>query len=101
MERNCDSGSPGQARRLMRTALICHADDVLNREGLARWLASFTDLAGLIVLHESRQRFWRRVKREVRRSGLLRFLDVLGFRLYYKLLLQKRDRRWEKKKLAE
>lgn len=84
----------------MRTALICHGDDTLNADGLARWLASFTDLAGIVVLHETRQRLWRRVKRQLRRSGLLRLLDVLAFRLYYRLFLRKRDRHWEENQLA-
>lgn len=85
----------------MRTALICHADDPLNRDGLARWLASFSQLAGIVVLDEPRQRLWRRIRREVRRVGALRFFDVLAFRLYYRMFLRKRDRQWEAAKLAE
>ena len=85
----------------MRTVLICHADDPLNFEGLARWLASFTDLAGIVVLHEPRQRLWRRLKREYRRVGALRLLDVFAFRLWYRLFLKRRDRVWEERKLAE
>lgn len=85
----------------MRTVLICHADDVLNREGLARWLASFSDLSGVLVLKETKKRLWRRVRREVKRVGAIRFLDVLAFRLYYRLLVAGRDRAWEARKLAE
>jgi hypothetical protein len=85
----------------MRTVLICHDDEPLNREGLARWLASFTDLAGVIVLSESKQRFWQRVRREVKRIGFLRFLDVVAFRVYYRLCLARADDEWETKKLAE
>jgi hypothetical protein len=85
----------------LRTALICHADDPLNRDGLARWLASFSDLAGVVVLEETRQRFWRRIRREVRRVGFFRFFDVLAFRLHYRLFLRRRDRDWEARKLAE
>jgi folate-dependent phosphoribosylglycinamide formyltransferase PurN len=85
----------------MRTVLICHADDPLNAEGLARWLASFTDLAGRVILHDPRQRLWRRLKNEYRRVGALRLFDVFAFRLYYKLFLQRRDRVWEQRKLAE
>ena len=83
-----------------RVVLICHHDDPLNREGLARWLASWADLAGLVVLSEPRQRLWRRIKREVRRVGPLRFLDVLAFRLYYRLFLRRRDAFWEQEELA-
>ncbi len=82
-----------------RAVLICHEDDPLNREGLARWLASWADLAGLVVLAEPRQRLWRRIKRELRRVGPLRFLDVLAFRLYYRLALARRDRAWEEAEL--
>src|SRR5262249_31115173 len=35
------------------------------------------------------------------RVGWLRFPDVLAFRFYYKLFLQKPDRAWEEAKLAE
>src|SRR5579872_367404 len=85
---------------VMRTLLICHDDDALNREGLARWLASFSDLTGLVVLRETKTRLWRRIRREVRRVGWLRFPDVLAFRLYYRLFLKKRDRLWEQQTLA-
>jgi hypothetical protein len=79
----------------MKTLLICHADAPLDREGLARWLASFSDLVGIIVLHEDRSKLVARSKREIKRVGLLRFLDVVAFRLYYKLLLAGKDARAE------
>ena len=85
----------------MRTILICHHDDPINREGLAAWLASFSDLLGLVVIREPRQRLGRRIRREVRRVGVLRFLDVLAFRAYYRLFLQAGDRRWSRQRLAE
>ena len=84
----------------LRTALICQADDPLNRDGLARWLASFSDLAGVVVLDETRQRAWRRVRREIRYFGRWRFLDVLAFRLYYRLALRGGYRRWEEAAVA-
>jgi folate-dependent phosphoribosylglycinamide formyltransferase PurN len=55
----------------MRTVLICHAEDDLNRIGTARWLASFTDLAGIVIIQEGGLSTWRRVRREIRRSGWL------------------------------
>ncbi len=79
----------------MKTLLICHDGAVLDQEGLARWLASFSDLVGLVVLRETRQRILRRIRREIQRVGLLRFLDVLAFRFYYKLFLAKKDHAWE------
>ena len=87
--------------KLPRTVLICHADDPLNREGLARWLADATSLVGVVVLEEPRSRMKQRIKREIKRVGLLRFLDVLAFRLYYKLFLAGKDRDWEKQTLKE
>ena len=87
---------PGTSKTaLPRTVLICHADDPLNREGLARWLAATTSLVGVIVLEEPPRRMRQRVKREIKRVGLLRFLDVLAFRVYSKLFLAQQDRAWE------
>src|ERR671934_1169073 len=73
------------AVRPMRTLLICHEGAPLHEEGLARWLASFSTLAGIVVLREPPRTLWRRVRREIRRVGVLRFLDVLAFRLYYRV----------------
>jgi hypothetical protein len=87
----------------MKTVLICHEDAELDREGLGRWLASFSDLAGIIVLQEKKEQLLRRTKRELQRVGRYRLLDVLSFRLYYKLFLAAEDRRWvhrEQQKLA-
>src|SRR5258708_1074628 len=85
----------------MRTALICHADAALDLQGLARWLASFSHLSGIVVLEETKQRLWRRIRREVRRVGLLRFVDVLAFRSYYRCFLRTPDRQWEEQRLAQ
>jgi hypothetical protein len=83
----------------MRTLLICHDDAPLDREGLARWLGSFSTLTGSVVVQEPRSRVWKRVKREVARVGLLRFLDVLAFRLYYRLTRAASDTAWEQRAL--
>jgi hypothetical protein len=77
----------------MKTVLICHHDEPLDREALARWLGSFSELVGLIVVEESAERKWRRLRREVRRIGPLRFLDVLAFRAFYKFALARIDAR--------
>src|SRR6202034_4797703 len=81
--------------------LICHEEDQLNRIGLARWLASFTDLAGIVVLREPGKRLLRRVRRELKRVGALRFPDVLAMRLYYRIFLAKKDHAWEQAQLAD
>ncbi len=85
----------------MRTFLICHEEESLNRIVLPRWLASFSILAGVLVLRETRAQKRRRIWREMKRVGPWRFLDVLAFRLYYSLFLANADRQWEKNKLKE
>lgn len=74
--------------------MIHHEDARLDHEVIAPWLASFSDLVGIVRLPASVPAR-RRIRRELQRVGLTRFADVLAFRLYYKLLLARRDRRWE------
>jgi hypothetical protein len=85
----------------MKTLLICHDGAPLDQVVLARWVNSFSTLAGIVVIQEPSNRMWRRVKREVRRIGLFRFLDVLAFRFYYRIFLAGEDRRWEQQELQQ
>ncbi|RDI97046.1 formyl transferase [Dyella solisilvae] len=78
----------------MRTVLICHEGDDFDRAGLAAWLASFSELAGVVVLAETPAQMRARVRREIRRVGWLRFLDVVAMRLYQRVALARRDRAW-------
>lgn len=78
----------------MKTVLIYHENDEIDREIMARWLASFSDLVGVIVLREKTQRMKKRVRREIKRVGYGRFLDVLAFRLYYRFFLAAKDEAW-------
>jgi len=80
----------------MKTLLVCHENADLTRIGPARWLASFSQLKGMIVLRGSKKRTWRRIRREIKRVGIPRFVDVLAIRVYYKLFLARRDRAWER-----
>lgn len=91
---------PNSDQDTPRTVLICHHDDPLNRNGLARWLAATMSLAGVIVIEENRQRKTKRLRREIQRVGWLRFLDVLAFRLYFKAFLSESTRAWEQRTLA-
>ncbi len=84
----------------MRSLLICHEEDELNRIGLAAWMASFSELAGIVVLRETPERKRKRIRREIRRVGWPRFLDVLAFRVYYRLFLAAKDRVWERETVA-
>jgi hypothetical protein len=83
----------------MRTLLICHEDAALDREGLARWFGSFSTFTGSIVIREPGGRLRKRIAREVKRVGWLRFLDVLAFRAFYRLRHAACDRQWETREL--
>jgi hypothetical protein len=74
---------------------------VLNRRALPRWLASFTDLAGVVIICEPKSRLWKRIKREIKRVGFWRFLDVLALRLYSRAVLAADDRRWTEETLRK
>lgn len=84
-----------------RSVLVCHAESRLNREGIARWLASFTDLVGIIIIEERGRHLLTRIRREVKRIGLVRFLDVLAFRVYYRLVHARADSRWLTRQLDQ
>lgn len=83
-----------------RVVLMCHEGDRIDSEGLTAWLAAEMDLVGIIKLRERRSRMWQRIRRELRRVGWLRFLDVLAFRCYYALFLARRDRAWTAAEVA-
>ncbi|HEY5617957.1 MAG TPA: glycosyltransferase [Vicinamibacterales bacterium] len=84
-----------------RAVLICHERSILDREALASWLASRMTLAGLIIIRDGHGRLWRAARRELRRVGLLRFLDVAAFRIYARLRLAKHDAAWEQRTVRE
>jgi len=79
--------------------LICHEQDHLDTEGLASWLASTMRLAGLIIIRDPRNRLWRAGRREIRRVGWLRFVDVVAFRAFARLRLARRDAAWKESEL--
>ena len=86
----------------MRTVLLCHAEDVLTRDGLSRWLGSFSELVGILLVEEDGGRRRERVRSEVRRSGWLRFLfDVLPFRLWRRVFHARAERAWRHATLAK
>lgn len=72
----------------------------MDTEGLAAWLATRFELVGVVKLREKPGRFLTKVRREIRRVGLLRFLDVLAYRLYYRLRLARRDAVWLEEELV-
>ncbi len=56
-------------------------------------------LAGLIIIRDTPGRLWRAGRRELRRVGPWRFLDVVAFRMYAHLGLSARDNRWKEQAL--
>ncbi|TXK65721.1 formyltransferase family protein [Alkalisalibacterium limincola] len=84
----------------MRTVLICHADDAFDRRGLASWLASFSTLAGVVVLEETGAQKRQRYLREFRRVGLLGMLDVAAMRVYQRIFQRRADQAWFRHALA-
>ena len=85
----------------LRTVLVCHADAPVVREGMAGWMRSWSRLVGLLVLEEKGERRLKRVRREVKRTGLLRFLDVAAFRLHYRLRYAAADAAWTRRRLDD
>jgi folate-dependent phosphoribosylglycinamide formyltransferase PurN len=77
----------------LRSVLICHEADALDREAMTAWLASFSNLVGVVVLREPKSALVKRLKAELKRSGPLGLVDVFAFRAYYKAHLAKRDAR--------
>jgi methionyl-tRNA formyltransferase len=59
-------------------------------------MASFSDLAGIVELAETSGRTRQRIRAQVRRAGLWRFLDVLAMRAYYRLAHAAADRQFER-----
>ncbi len=57
-------------------------------------------LAGLIIISDDRRRLWRAARREIRRVGARRFLDVVAYRLYARLVLARRDGAWKAGEIA-
>ncbi len=57
-------------------------------------------MAGLIIIRDTPGRLWRASRREIRRIGWLKFLDVLAFRVYARLRLAARDDAWKTRAVA-
>jgi methionyl-tRNA formyltransferase len=58
-------------------------------------------LAGFIIIRDRPDRLWRAARRELRRVGLWRFLDVVAFRVYRRLCLAARDAAWIERTVDE
>jgi Formyl transferase len=85
----------------LRTALICHHDAPIHHDGIARWLASWSELTAVVVVEEPARLLRRRLKRELHRVGLWRLLDVLAGRLYFRFANAAKDRAFLDRRLDE
>jgi hypothetical protein len=85
----------------LRTALICHHDAPIHSDGMARWMASWSSLTGIVVIEEPPGVMRRRIRREIRRVGALRFLDVMAMRAFYRARLASADQQWLDARLAD
>src|SRR5262245_6135092 len=86
-EKNVASSAP-------TVVLLCHDDDPLDREGLARWLACTFRLAGMVLITDTPRRKRRALARERKRSGWLGLADALAFHVHYQLTRGRADRAW-------
>lgn len=75
----------------MRTVLMRHEESRFEREVIEPWLASVSDLAGVVIIRNKRKRTFTRIQRELSRSGILGLADVIAFRLYYQARLADRE----------
>jgi folate-dependent phosphoribosylglycinamide formyltransferase PurN len=74
--------------------LICHQDDPIDSEGIAAWLACDFSLTGIVLLRDEPGSTLRKLRREYRRVGWVRLLDVILFRVFYQLSRARKDARW-------
>jgi hypothetical protein len=88
------------SERLPAVVLICHQQDRLDSLGLASWLAATMRLAGIVEIQDDTARKWRAAKREIKRSGVWGFLDVLAFRAYSRVRLARADAAWADAELS-
>lgn len=78
--------------KTMKTILICHENELINRWAIAAWLHSFSNLVAIVSIVDKKQHFLKRAQREIKRVGIFRFLDVIAFRLFHKLFNAKHDK---------
>jgi len=86
---------------MIKTLLICHEGMLLNEKVLPRWMASFSHVSGIILLENRSSGMLRRIKREISRVGVIRFIDVMLFRIFYRIFCAKSDDAWHEHKIQE
>ena len=79
----------------MRSVLICQHDASLVREIMPRWLHSFSDLAGIVVIRDQNSQRWKKLKRSIQKDGVFGTLDLLAYRLFHRFRYAAADRAFE------
>lgn len=79
----------------MRSVLICQHDASLVREIMPRWLHSFSDLAGIVVIRDQSSQRWKKLKRSIQKDGVFGTLDLLAYRLFHRFRYAAADRAFE------
>jgi methionyl-tRNA formyltransferase len=74
--------------------LICHEDEPIDSEGIASWLACDFSLVGIVLLRDEPGSWLRKLRRESRRVGWIRLLDVILFRVFYQVSRARKDKQW-------
>jgi methionyl-tRNA formyltransferase len=59
------------------------------------------NLTGLIVISDDRRRLLQVAAREIRRTGWLKFLDVVAYRTFARVCLRARENEWKSSQLAK
>jgi len=75
----------------MKTILMCHENDYFDKEIVARWLASFSDLAGIVLINEHPDFKKKRYKYEYKRSGFIGFVDIILYKIFHRIFLRKNE----------
>jgi hypothetical protein len=78
----------------MKTLLIMHYGAKFEERVISKYLASFSDLTGIVIIKENKSNKINRIKKEFERKGIWGLLDVALFRIYYNIFLAKRDELW-------
>jgi Formyl transferase len=79
----------------MRTVLICQHDASLVREIMPRWLHSFSEVVGIVVIRDVNSHRMKKLKRSLRNDGIWGTLDLLAYRLFHKFRYAAADRKFE------
>ena len=90
--------NPSHSR--LRIAVICHDEDAIGRDLLPRWSATFAEVVAIVSIREPARALLHRFRSELRRVGPFRMLDIVAFRLYYRLFLASGDGKWQSETLA-